>query len=222
MPALSAWWNGTVQPKLEQSMRSHFKVNDDAEFVMRDLFVVRYTTDTQPGLPLHADGSHLSFNVMLSNHSDFDGGGTFYDALDTVLKPTQGEVLVHHSHILHAGVNVTKGARYIVVGFVWVQSSSAQWWRLFGSTSHCFDMLRQTPSGTDSEVVCVSFARVLWKLLNHTMEGIWEVADQEDSAWIGWVLRGVLGGLVCMVMLLVGIFGYEMYEARTARREKQD
>ena len=43
----------------------------------------------QHHLSLVQDGSHLSFNVMLSNHSDFDGGGTFYDALDTVLKPTQ-------------------------------------------------------------------------------------------------------------------------------------
>lgn len=91
----------------------------------------------QAGLPLHRDGSLLSFNVLLSRPDAFRGGGTrfphlarrddevtadddacaFADA-DGVVRPAQGDAVVHSGSALHAGEAVTAGTRLLLVGFV--------------------------------------------------------------------------------------------------------
>jgi len=85
-----------------------------------DIFIVRYAFEDgiQNHLPLHTDGSRYSFNMLLSSPDDFDGGGTFFEVLDRTCKPGQGEVLLHRGDLRHAGMPVTRGTRYILVGFV--------------------------------------------------------------------------------------------------------
>ena len=82
-----------------------------------DLFIVKYEEDKQNYLSSHKDGSFISFSILLSNHNDFEGGGTqFEDGLVTKIK--QGDILIHSSLITHSGVPITKGKRYLLVGFV--------------------------------------------------------------------------------------------------------
>jgi len=83
----------------------------------RDLFVVKYKDNAQTFLDMHHDGSFLSFNILLSDTNDFNGGGTYFeDGLTTHLE--QGDILIHSSRIKHAGLPITKGTRYLLVGFV--------------------------------------------------------------------------------------------------------
>jgi predicted 2-oxoglutarate/Fe(II)-dependent dioxygenase YbiX len=66
---------------------------------------------------MHHDGSFLSFNVLLSDTSDFEGGGTYFDdGLTSHLE--QGDILIHSSRIKHSGLSITKGTRYLLVGFL--------------------------------------------------------------------------------------------------------
>lgn len=82
-----------------------------------DLFVVKYEHSAQNYLDIHCDGSFFSFNILLSNTSDFEGGGTYFDD-GLTLYLEQGDILIHNSKIKHAGLPITKGTRYLLVGFL--------------------------------------------------------------------------------------------------------
>ncbi|CAB9503580.1 Procollagen-lysine,2-oxoglutarate 5-dioxygenase 1 [Seminavis robusta] len=84
----------------------------------KDMFLAKYEPTGQPGLGRHTDGSAFSFNMLLSDPStDFDGGGTWIEPVGLV-QPNGGEVLMHRGSVLHEGCPVTKGSRYVLVGFV--------------------------------------------------------------------------------------------------------
>jgi hypothetical protein len=81
-----------------------------------DLFVVKYEKDAQNKLEIHTDGSFITFSIMLSSSKDYQGGGTeFNDGIQMFLE--QGDILVHSGYVKHSGLEVTKGTRYILVGF---------------------------------------------------------------------------------------------------------
>lgn len=98
----------------------------------RDRFIIKYScphdcvdstsSSDNPahrtGLGLHIDGSIISFNVLLNSPAEFAGGGTFFKHLNTVVHLDQGEAVVHDGKQTHAGVPITSGCRYIMVGFV--------------------------------------------------------------------------------------------------------
>lgn len=100
---------------------------DPAECHYMDLFLVRYDADTigaQRGLIGHRDRSLLSFNILLSDPSDFEGGGTSFDVLDgeTVHPMSVGDLTIHPGKVRHSGIPIIRGERYILVGFVDVRS----------------------------------------------------------------------------------------------------
>jgi len=88
---------------------------------INDMFIVKYHQDFQNDLELHQDGSFLTFNILLSEINDFEGGGTFfYDGIVTHLNC--GDMIVHSGKIKHAGLPITKGTRYLLVAFIDVDS----------------------------------------------------------------------------------------------------
>ena len=83
---------------------------------IQDMFIVKYEVDTQKSLNTHQDGTHLSFNIMLSDINDYEGGGTYFDdGLTYYLN--RGDVLVHSGYINHGSRDITKGERYVLVVF---------------------------------------------------------------------------------------------------------
>jgi hypothetical protein len=93
--------------------------------------VTEEQTETMDRLEAHRDGSILSFTVLLSPPEDFEGGGTFFDALrdedahapalyaNGVVRPPQaGDAVLHSGKLLHGADVVTKGQRVVLVGFV--------------------------------------------------------------------------------------------------------
>lgn len=85
----------------------------------KDMFLAKYEPTGQPGLGRHTDGSAYSFNMLLSDPQslDFEGGGTWIEPVGLV-KPEIGDILMHRGSVLHEGCPVTKGSRYVLVGFV--------------------------------------------------------------------------------------------------------
>jgi hypothetical protein len=70
------------------------------------------------GVEMHFDGCHVTWNLMLSRSTDYDGGGTYIRRLGKTIKLNQGQVLVHPGELFHKGVDITRGTRYLVVCFV--------------------------------------------------------------------------------------------------------
>ena len=60
-------------------------------------------------------GSELTFSILLSEAGvDFDGGGTYFQAIDKTVHLTVGSVLLHCGKLKHSGEEITSGQRYIV------------------------------------------------------------------------------------------------------------
>ena len=103
----------TIVKKVKKS----YGLTDNITVNIHDLFVVKYKDNEQNYLDMHHDGSFLSFNILLSDNADFEGGGTYFDdGLTAYLE--QGDILIHSSRIKHAGLPITKGTRYLLVGFL--------------------------------------------------------------------------------------------------------
>jgi predicted 2-oxoglutarate/Fe(II)-dependent dioxygenase YbiX len=88
---------------------------------------------TMDRLEAHRDGSLLSFTVTLTPPSEFQGGGTFFDALRDVSSPETdpilqaggairplraGDAVLHGGKMLHGAAPVTSGQRTVLVGFI--------------------------------------------------------------------------------------------------------
>jgi len=66
---------------------------------------------------LHHDRCDVTANLSLSRHDAYSGGGTYIAALNRVIKLEQGEVLLHPGQLLHGGMPITAGTRYLLVTF---------------------------------------------------------------------------------------------------------
>jgi len=94
----------------------HYCMPTSININILDLFIVKYEESSQNKLDIHTDGSFLTFSIMLSSRNDYEGGGTqFNDGIKVFLE--QGDVLVHSGSVKHSGLEITKGTRYILVGF---------------------------------------------------------------------------------------------------------
>ena len=96
--------------------------------VFKDFFFVHYSAaeGEQRGLNMHQDGSLFSFNVLLNDPSEFDGGGTFFsqpgwpEGHGKTVSVPRGAALVHSGSLRHGGRDITRGTREILVGFMGV------------------------------------------------------------------------------------------------------
>ena len=91
-------------------------------FTINDAFIVRYKEGEQVDLKRHQDGSTFSFTMLLNDPSEFSGGGTFFYNGDGLIKPTNDEVIIHCGLIYHEGRKITRGKRYLLVGFCYAKN----------------------------------------------------------------------------------------------------
>lgn len=85
-----------------------------------DVFVVKYQAeglDSKSELPDHIDAGDLSFMIALSKRDDYDGGGTFFRVTNDIIHLSQGSVLTFDAKLFHRGVKISRGLRYLLVGF---------------------------------------------------------------------------------------------------------
>ena len=109
---------------------------DMEDMTYLDFFCAHYQAQgdgqTMNRLEAHRDGSLLSFTVLLTPPDEFEGGGTFFDALRDVnpnvsamlhsggvIRPSQaGDCVLHSGKLLHGADVVLSGERTVLVGFV--------------------------------------------------------------------------------------------------------
>jgi hypothetical protein len=129
VPALRRW---LCAANLTQHVGAHFAAAHGRELhALDDLFVIKYDArggGEQCELLQHRDAGDLSFMVALSARSDFTGGGTHFPELGELVAPSggdgggvvhleQGELLSFDADLVHSGVPIGSGVRYLLVGF---------------------------------------------------------------------------------------------------------
>lgn len=117
VPELKQWLMPIVHERLNPLVASCYGL-DPSTIGFRDLFIARYASKGQRLLRPHRDGSTISFNVLLNDAADFDGGGTYVHGLGYSVQVRRGHALIHGSKLMHEGFPITRGMRYILVGFV--------------------------------------------------------------------------------------------------------
>lgn len=108
--------------RIQDLCRTMYKLEQTSVITPFDVFVVKYNANAQNKLELHRDNSVLSFVLLLSHPDEFEGGGTFYQTEKETVRPNQGGLALHCGKVRHAGVAITKGTRYILIGFMKVKS----------------------------------------------------------------------------------------------------
>mmetsp|Transcript_151 Transcript_151/g.211 ORF Transcript_151/g.211 Transcript_151/m.211 type:complete len:370 (+) Transcript_151:1-1110(+) len=163
------------QDRLWKLINEDFDIPRDHLFGFLDLFCVNYvaTNDslssdsTMDRLEAHRDGSLISFSLLLSSPNEFEGGGTFFEALrdvepegvlypEGIIRPDRaGDMVMHSGKLLHGADIVTKGQRTILVGFVDVAGpkpgvlakASTHWGRLDVAEQRYRRQLSMTETG---------------------------------------------------------------------------
>jgi len=132
---LRRWVQALLRHSIWPAIKLQFDI-DSNELWLEDCFLVKYDLRAQAGLELHEDDSELSFNLLLSDPTSFEGGGTaFKDAEpeEVTVRPAQGEVITHCGFVQHEGKRIVGGApRYVLAGFVRVQPLAKKWRQLKG------------------------------------------------------------------------------------------
>jgi len=69
------------------------------------------------GIEMHYDGCDITWQAMLTDIDEYEGGGTYFRCLRKTIKLRQGQVLVHPGELYHKGIDITYGVRCLLVCF---------------------------------------------------------------------------------------------------------
>jgi hypothetical protein len=115
-PARIEWLQETLQKRFLPLLEDRFGAGN-GKLILYDGLVLGHQAPSR-SQPIHRDASLLTLNVALSSLDDFQGGGTYIEALDETLKINQGHLLCHAGGVMHAGIGIAKGERWVLVLFV--------------------------------------------------------------------------------------------------------
>ena len=119
--------NFEVLPRLFTSISQQFAnvIPDPTTLRLGGARIVKY--DANAGhveLGMHRDGLLLTVNIALNDASEYTGGGTQIPALlssrnkNATIRLPKGHALIHPGDILHGGMPITSGRRYVLVLFL--------------------------------------------------------------------------------------------------------
>jgi hypothetical protein len=95
----------------------------------REPHMVKYddTKRERQKLDMHTDKSEWTFLISLSDGSglDYDGGGTYFECMDATVHIQRGHAIIFPGKLRHCGQRITKGLRFLLVGFL-VDKAGAQ------------------------------------------------------------------------------------------------
>ena len=114
MPKTRDWLKETLPTRFYPLLKDRFGVDD---LVLYDGLVLANLGQTR-SQPIHRDASLVTLNVALSPVTDYEGGGTYIEALDEVLRIDQGHLLSHAGSVMHAGNAISEGERWVFVLFL--------------------------------------------------------------------------------------------------------
>jgi hypothetical protein len=60
----------------------------------------------------------VTWQLMLTDIDDYEGGGTYFRGLKKTVKLRKGQVLIHPGELYHKGLDIASGIRELVVCFL--------------------------------------------------------------------------------------------------------
>jgi hypothetical protein len=78
---------------------------------------IRQHLPLSSAVELHHDRCDVTANLALSKSTDYGGGGTILADTGSVVRLEQGEFLLHPGSLVHGGMDITYGTRYLLVTF---------------------------------------------------------------------------------------------------------
>jgi len=114
MPKTRDWLKETLPTRFYPLLKDRFGLDD---LVLYDGLVLGNHAPTR-SQPIHRDASLLTLNVALSAPTEYEGGGTYVEALDEILIIDKGHLLCHAGSAMHAGNAITQGERWVFVLFL--------------------------------------------------------------------------------------------------------
>jgi hypothetical protein len=88
----------------------------------REPHVVKYdiSKKERQKLDMHTDKSEWTFLISLSDGCglDYEGGGTYFEGLEATIHVQRGHALVFPGKLRHCGQRISKGVRFLLVGFL--------------------------------------------------------------------------------------------------------
>lgn len=88
----------------------------------REPHIVKYDVSKKERqkLDMHTDKSEWTFLISLSDGCglDYEGGGTYFEALEATIHVQRGHALVFPGKLRHCGERISKGVRFLLVGFL--------------------------------------------------------------------------------------------------------
>jgi hypothetical protein len=104
------------KPRKDGASQQNLQLDD------REPHLVKYdvTKKERQKLDMHTDKSEWTFLIALSNGCglDYDGGGTFFECLNATIHVQRGHALIFPGKLRHCGQRITRGLRYLLVGFL--------------------------------------------------------------------------------------------------------
>ncbi len=125
LPRLEALWRERLFPAVEAEARTRLGLGPATRVLPLDVFVVKYAAGVAGGqteLAVHRDNGVLTFSLLLNAPSEFEGGGTYFERAGRVYRPSLGVGVLHSALVRHAGYPITRGVRYVLVGFCGLES----------------------------------------------------------------------------------------------------
>tara|TARA_B100000989_G_C19498902_1_gene453340 strand:- start:358 stop:1068 length:711 start_codon:yes stop_codon:yes gene_type:complete len=110
-PIISKFYRRVLLPRMSNNyalIKRYFGINE--------LFLVKYSAQGQRSLKSHRDDSEFSFILALND--GYVGGGTRFTDLGKTVYLEKGDLLVFSGQMRHQGMQVRKGDRYLLVGFL--------------------------------------------------------------------------------------------------------
>ena len=118
------WW-----PIIVREIRERCGYSTDDYVSPYRVVVSRYGDEVRK-IYAHADAGDVTFTVLLNDPSEFEGGGTkFFGRVykdgwvrdvgdDATMSPrAPGGLVVHGGDVTHESIEVTRGTRYVLIGF---------------------------------------------------------------------------------------------------------
>eukprot|EP00978_Attheya_sp_CCMP212_P031543 scaffold119690_cov56-Attheya_sp.AAC.3 len=92
--------------------------NEITDLITEDVKTKVPNLPDHTGVEMHYDGSDFTWQLMLMDVKEYEGGGTYMRCMRETIKLHQGQVLVHPGELYHKGVDITSGVRSLIVGFM--------------------------------------------------------------------------------------------------------
>lgn len=118
IPSVFSFILTSFNETISKEIIKNYSLNEEKyTFEITDIFIVKYEMNKQTFLEIHDDLCCLRVNILLSDITEFKGGGTlFEDGITMYLN--QGDMIIHSGKSKHAGIEITEGKRYVLVFFI--------------------------------------------------------------------------------------------------------